>query len=238
MAKQNKVKFNLGHFPIGTVFEYEDPMAGYLNDEERALTGELYHRTISTVVAIRDAGANSWCIEMPVWQDSGKCLMAVNMQWVRRIVRRGTGKLIEQDQIHVDELRKRRKDYMTEHHPNWREGFASMQSNGIASNGNTYQIEYLPEFIFQWMKERGYEEHGGQHLYDNDFIRNFMHANLPYVKKEWGMPSYTVRKKKFAKLMKQALAKGKRSRRTIERIEEASRMEEFERDFDSLFGDV
>lgn len=232
---KRKNNFNIGHFPVGTVFEFECPTGGYIPEEERKYPDETYNRQIATVVSVIENGAHSYILEYPEWQDSGKCLAAVNMGWARRIIKRGTGKLIEQDQILTDSLRQKRVDYMAEHHPGWGVNKETLQNSNGPVNGNKYKIEFLRGFVHMWLTERGYFKHGTQHLYSIDYIVETVWARLPKEESRWGAVS-NIGKKKFAKIMKQVLAKAKVSRAKTHREDQAEQMREYERDFD--YGDI
>jgi len=243
-------KFHLAHFPIGTVVEVECPTLKFLNEDERQYPGEAYPRKTTTIVGLSANGDNSFVFDMPEWCELSKDINTMNLQWIRKIVSRGTGKLNAEDQAIVDGIRKRRAEYMAKHHPKYPDnGYESetLQKTNEPANGNRYHISYFVGFLRQYMRERGYLNDLDQHLYNMDFITDFIYSRLtkryriePYSEEAgfcFGPGDYTVSKKQFAKLFKQAIAKGKHCRRVVAAIEAARQNElysrEWEHDYDN-----
>lgn len=234
-ARKN-IKVHLGHLPIGTVVEVEDPTLSFEPGTDH------YKRRTSVVAGLQKNGIDSYVFNMLDYCELSQSVNSINISWIRKIVSRGTGKLSAEDQATLESLKERRRVYMATHHPKWHdEPKETLQNTGEACNGNRYKISYFPMFLSLYLKERGLVTELGEHLYDMDWVNNYVYENitkrylvLPYSKKtDWclGSRDFTVSKKQFAKVVKQALAKGKRSRHIAVAIEYAEEMERMEREW-------
>lgn len=221
-------KFHIGHFPVGTVVEVECPCE-VINKGDYIHPGERYKRKVITVVAVVPNGQDSYLLKATEWSESGYDLYAINMGWVRRIVSRGIGKLTLEDQTKVEQFAKDREDRMKEIIPNWcKRKEVTLKSSTLPVNGNKYRFNHDPGFVALWMHERGYLNPDQQHLYDMEYIWEQLLPHFNVTGGWWAI--YTIPKKKFARIMKQVIAKAKISRRAAAAVEHWLAMVQYEKD--------
>lgn len=230
--QQRLGKFHIGHLPVGTVVEVEYPgHDNFIKEEDRVHPDEMYGRKQLTIVKVYPNGENSYVFDYTEWSALGADLSSMNINWIRRIVSRGTGKLTDEDQAKVDQFAKDRLAYMAERHPNWTPHTRPLvQGNTLPTNGNRYRFWYVAHFVQGWMTERGYYDDHCQHLYDVDFIIESIVPHFTRVEGAGWSSEYTISKKRFAKVMKHILAKAAKSRRVAAAITAAEEWKQYEHD--------
>ncbi|ARV76806.1 hypothetical protein PHABIO_175 [Pseudomonas phage Phabio] len=230
-AEQAQGKFHLGHLPIGTVVEVEDPCGGFLSKSAQVYPGESYPRIKLVVAGIEPNGENSYVFSYPEWSTLCADVSCINIQWIRRIVSRGTGKLLPEDQALMDKFRQDRIDYMAEHHPAWSERRApTIKEATLPCNGNNYRFWDSRGLVAGWMAEHGYSSPTGQHLYDHEKIMAGLFPYLTVINPDSFGRELMISKKKFARVMKRVLAKAKTSRHIAAAITEAEMAKQYEED--------
>lgn len=232
--QQRMGKFHIGHLPVGTVVEVEYPgHDNFVQEEDRVHPDEMYGRKQLTIVRVYHNGENSYIFDYTEWSDLCSDLSSMNTNWIRRIVSRGTGKLTDEDQTKVDQFAKDRLVYMAEHYPNWKPNIPpTIKENTMPVNGNRYRFWGIANFIQGWMTERGYYGDHRQHLYDVDFIIGSIVPHLTKVEGTGWSSEYTISKKRFAKAMKQILAKAAKSRRVAAAITAAEEWKQYVQDME------
>lgn len=95
--------FGMAHFPAGTIAVFESPTAGFLGDKERSYPGQVYNTIEAEVLGVMSNGPTSWVAVLnrpnPIVEGSFE---VINVQWARKIIKRGNGPLIYKQPKPVD----------------------------------------------------------------------------------------------------------------------------------------
>lgn len=220
-------KFHIAHFPVGTIFEVESVCNKFLPEEERPNEYENYGRSIHTVAGVEANGPNSWIIERAEKCKLGNWLDGINMSWVRRIIKRGDGNLYGDEKALVESIRESRRKLFEERDKRAAQPYPPSYCKGTY---NTYSIRELVRLHLN----KVYNNRDQDHLYDIDLVTRIV---CEILKPRWVGYSISINKKRFARAMKQAMAKGKISRK--KRASDEYKMEmarwekEMEHDYDN-----
>lgn len=224
-------KFHIAHFPVGTVVEYENPFNRFLSEDQRVHPEESYERSTAVVCGVRSNGPNSWLVEFAEPSEVGGGCGQTNIQWVRKIVSRGNGKLLSKDQQIVDQLREAQKAEMAKHNVVFRD--TAIANSTVPTPGNCYGIYDMRSFLHCYtLTHPLYKVTNGQHYINFDKLLHLVLARLPQFKPENYFDVKSVNKKKFARIFKAAYAHSKTNQRAVERVNAALDAEHYAREME------
>lgn len=233
-------KFHTAHFPIGTIVEVESPFnKNPLPMEQRNHPDEIYGRNVETVAGIISNGPNSWLIQLASKSDLTEALDATNIDWVRRIISRGNGTLLPKDQAVVDQIKRDRAELFKRR--GWKDpNPTQLQLLSAPTYNNSYGIFDLRHFLNCYINEHPqYRTNGiSDHLIDFDRLYELVSIQFPQFRPVIiGFKVHSINKKRFARVVKAAYAKSKTSRRKAEQLEALENQEQYEREFNFMYGD-
>ncbi|AEH03546.1 hypothetical protein AVT69_gp121 [Pseudomonas phage PhiPA3] len=228
MREARRVRFNPAHLPQGTVVEAELPtLKNYDNPEQMViLPGDVYPRGQFTVDYCGRNGADSWyvvCFE----EDEGLGIKrGFNISWVRKIISRGTGPVLTDDP-------NRDTTYRPNMHPPRYRSFPKPK--------NAYYMESLRMGVHGILQSHpAFKDRCRDHLYDLEKITAWL-ENHPTIQagahKTTYIHFYVINKRKFLKLLEQAMTYAKTSRRKEQERNNRLDYEASMRDLDSCFDD-
>lgn len=230
-------KFHIAHFPVGTVVEYENPAALRLSDEEKVTRPyQSYTSGVGVVSGVIQNGINSWVVEFTTLCPFGmETIARVNMSWVRKIIKRGTGKLTEEDQAVFNETLKHLADARAEHENKW--GKANKYSSFMPSfSKGTYKTYDLSTLVHHYLVKQPKDDH-----YVN--VDLLVKKLAVMTKANWHQEGYfggylLINKKRFARLFAKAYNHSKTNRAKaayLDDLESQKAMEEaLDREHDLL----
>lgn len=218
-------KFHIAHFPVGTVFEVESCCNSFLPEDQRINEYENYGRTIHTVAGVVANGPNSWVIERAEKCKLGNWLDSINITWVRRIIKRGDGNLYGEEKELVERIRRERQEFLDNKFPNRSKDISFEPS---FSKG-TYRSWSIRTLVAHHMATV-YGNRDNDHLYDIDLVTKIVCGILKPKFEDYFFGEATINKKRFARAMKQAMAKGKVSRKKRASDERKTEMERWEKE--------
>lgn len=218
-------KFNIGHFPVGTVVDIENVFNKFLPEEERIWEEQLYGLSRGTVTGLEANGVDSYVIMMSglsAEEDPmGQC--ATNIQWVRRIISRGKDSCVPYVSptlaFYAKELRDNWTDPAIKHHSKYK--VARMRS---LVNVLLHQLCTDPA-----------------HLYDTDKLMELVLADPSVIAgkviyhPEWSHHIYCLNKKRMRKLVARLIPRCRTSRKAAAKAEDEAN-ERYYRD-SSIFDD-
>lgn len=230
--RQELGNWNVGHFPIGTVVEVESPHNKFVPEADRRHPEEIYGRSVATVSGVTSNGPDSYLIQLVDKCNLSCDVQSTNINWVRAIVSRGTGKLNPDDQAVIDQIRQDRIELFKE--KGWGHPYESIHQLASESvPGNCYGIGDLRYFLANYIENhpRYANQKVGEHLIDSHKLYVLVAKNLP----EFNVYSYgkvvSVNKKRFARIVKAAYARAKVRRRVMQAINRRLDEEHYEREF-------
>lgn len=219
-------KFHIAHFPIGTVVEVESPTNGFIHDEsQRPHPDHMYHRTTHTVAGVVNNGPDSWLIERAEKCKLGDWLDVINISWVRRIVKRGDGQLYGEEKAEVERIRALRNEFLNRYD---RPRDPRMEMQQPSYSKGTYMTYSITELVRLHLN-KVYNNRDEDHLYDIDKLTQIV---VGILKPRWTGFAISINKKRFARAMKQAMAKGKVSRKKRASDEYKAEMKRWEKEME------
>lgn len=213
-------KFHIAHFPVGTIIEVESVCNNFLPEDQRLNKHEFYARSIHTVAGVEMNGPNSWIIERAEKCKLGNWLDGINISWVRRIIKRGDGNLYGDEKALVESIREHRRKLFEERDKHNAQPYPPSYCKGTY---NAYSIRELVRLHLETV----YNNRDKDHLYDIDLVTKIV---VGILKPSWKGFSIHINKKRFARAMKQAMAKGKVSRKKRASDEYKMEMERWEKE--------
>lgn len=226
--RKRKGVFHIGHFPIGTVVEVESPCGKYIAEEDRIHPDEMYARVQHTVSGVVSNGPNSWLIQLSDKCRLGDWIDAINIQWVRRIVKRGDGTLPPELQVKVDAINAKREARLAELVGKQRSPYDIFAAEGGKGRYSIAYVDYLIDFYLN--DHPKYKNRPVDHLICKDTLRREIFKHIP----PRGAPytNYTINKKRFAKVFEAAFRRSFVSRRVQAGIEDRLNQEQYARDME------
>lgn len=215
-------KFHTAHFPVGTIIEVESVCNQFLPEDQRPNEYEDYGRSIHTVAGVESNGPNSWIIERAEKCKLGNWLDGINMSWVRRIIKRGDGQLYGEEKELVERIRESRRKLFEERDKHQAQPYPPSYCKG------TYNAYSIRELVCRHLTTV-YNNRDQDHLYDIDLVTRIV---VDILKPSWKGFSIRINKKRFARAMRQAMAKGKVSRKKRASDEYKMEMERWEKEME------
>lgn len=207
--KDESIRFHRGHFPPGTVVVFESPRLKHLPESERKYPGQTHETFTTTVIGVKANGHDSYVAVIDQHCDLTGGPDSINIAWAREILKRGEGDV----NLNFDPRgeKKIRQLNIRAQHPYDRDSKRSYNKHS-----SKYYIEDLRTFIlFTLNEDVRYKDPAGDHLYDLDHITREVAAHPTLVAAStvgsW-FTTWTVNKKKFHKILRAAVNKGRTSR--------------------------
>lgn len=196
--KEVKVQspFGMAHFPAGTIAVFERPGAGYIGDKERSYPGQIYSTIEAEVLGVMSNGPTSWLVVLnqpdPLVEDS---FDTINVQWARKIIKRGNGPLLYKQ-------------------PKPADLFSNMRIKN--KHPNHYYIGSVEEFVSKTIANKVGAGDSHTHLYSVAKLVEMMKPEL-LVQADRIETSYLygihISKKKFHRIFERHLPRAKVSRK-------------------------
>lgn len=207
--KEEPISFNRGHFPPGTVAVFESPRLKFLAEEDRVYPGQRYETFTTTVLGVKSNGHDSYVAVIDQHCPLINGPDSINISWAREILKRGKGDV----NLHFNPRGEESVPQLNLRDPHPYDHDLRKSYNKHPSK---YYIQDLRTFIlFTLNEDIRYKDRNGDHLYNLDQITRVVAGHPTLIAASTGhkwFTTWTVSKKKFHKILRAAVNKGRTSR--------------------------